>query len=130
MIGDAPSTLKVVHDTLPLQVTEVVATVPRVFAPVQYESCPVVGAELVPSPRYENAPLDELYASGKDALRDELEILLLKMLQSPLVSNPLAPEDADGMFNVSVPPKSAGEPETLMSLPVEPVASAIVLAER
>ena len=35
VIGLAPSTLKEVQETEPVQVTEVVATVPRVFVPVQ-----------------------------------------------------------------------------------------------
>ena len=81
-------------------------------------------------PRKLNAPVELLYASGKEAESEDDEILLLKSDQSEEVSKPRAEAEADGMLSVSVPPKTAGEPETLMSTPDEPVARAMVLAER
>jgi len=126
--GEEPSTVKAVQLVAPEQEALVVATVPKEFAPVQYARPPRTGALDVPIPKYENAPVLLLYASGKEALSDELEILLLNVAQSPEVNKPRAEAEADGMFNVSVPPRVAGEPLTLMSLPDEPVESAMVLA--
>src|SRR4051812_17863322 len=51
VIGELPSTLNVEQVTEPAQVAEVVETVPKLLAPVQYARLPMTGAEEVPMPR-------------------------------------------------------------------------------
>ena len=51
VIGELPSTLNVLHVSEPAHVADVVATVPKLFSPVQYARLPTTGAELVPTPR-------------------------------------------------------------------------------
>ena len=80
--GEAPRIVKLEQDTEPEQEALVVATVPSVFALVQYARSPVLGFEDVEMPLYAKTPVDELYASGKTAESEEDEILLLKVVQS------------------------------------------------
>ena len=77
------------QEAVPVQVMVPVATVPREDAPVQYARLPIEGAELVPMPRYEKAPLALLYESGKEAESEVEEILLLKRDQSVEARYPL-----------------------------------------
>ena len=49
--GDEPRMVNDEHEAEPEQDADVVATVPSVFAPVQYARLPIVGALEVPMPR-------------------------------------------------------------------------------
>lgn len=55
VIGDEPSTSKPVHDTVPVQETEVVARLENVFTPDTKGICPVVRFVVVESPPKEIA---------------------------------------------------------------------------
>ena len=105
--GDDPRTLNAVHVTDPVQDTEVVATVPKLFAPVQYARLPATGALDVPMPRKSNAPVPELYRKGKTALNDDEEILLLNKLQSPDERYP-SKRDDDCVIESVLPEKRSG----------------------
>ena len=45
-----------------------------------------------------------------------------------MVTNPLFDAEASGMLRVTVEPRATGEPVTLKSVPVVPVATVMVLA--
>ena len=62
-----------------------------------------------------------MYASGKVAEREEEETLALKVVQSAVERRPRLVAEAVGMLTVTVPPRDTGEPETLKSVPEEPV---------
>src|SRR4051812_48508304 len=51
LILDVPMTVKSGQVAEPVHFTVDVETVPKLFALVQYESCPMTGAELVPIPK-------------------------------------------------------------------------------
>jgi len=44
----------------------------------------------------------------------------------PVVTSPRAVAEASGIFNVSVPPRAAGDPDTFTSVPVDPSDRPIV----
>ena len=64
-------------------------------------------------------PVAAVYESGKDAERLELEILLLKVVQSVLASLPLASEEANGRLKVM----TLEAAEMVKSVPVVELAS-------
>jgi hypothetical protein len=71
VIGEEPSTVKPVHDTVPEHVAEVVAAPYTPAAPFDTRRLLELGCEVVASPENENAPVELLYWSGVAAESDE-----------------------------------------------------------
>jgi len=81
-VTSEPSTVNDEQETEPAHDAVPVATVPSVFALVQYARLPTTGALDVEMPLKVNAPVPLSYASGNVALSDELLILPLNKFQS------------------------------------------------
>ncbi|MDE2079069.1 MAG: hypothetical protein KGI73_01640, partial [Patescibacteria group bacterium] len=82
----------------------VVATFAKVFAEEKYGMLPTTAWVEVPRPRYENAPEELLYASGKVAESEVEETLLLNVVQSVEERRPRFVAEAVGRLRVSVLP--------------------------
>ncbi len=91
------------------RVTEDVATFAKVFTPEKYGMFPTTAAVLVERPLKVNAPLEELYARGNVAEREEEEILLLKVVKSVEERKPLDAVPAWVMVRL-LPAKTSGRP--------------------